>query len=885
MDPSPRRTRVYRVLLWLFPRDVRASFGDDMVELFARQREQLHGASRVRFWLRVIADAVRHGIGERLDRMRQPQRQRSRWWMDTLGHDFRHACRLMIRQPGISATILLTLALGIGANTAVFSVVHAVLLRPLPYADPDRLVMIWEKRPAEGVMNNVVSPADFLDWAKTSQSFTSMAAYSADTADLTGVGDPVQVPLAGVTSAFFDVLGVRALHGRTFAIGEDVLGRHRIVVLSHAVWQQRFGGDASVIGRTIQLNGIPHEVIGILPRDFEFPGETADLWAPLVLQGGTEPPPRAAHFLNVYARLAPGVPFESARAEMDRIGNDLERAYPAMSQGHGAHVVPLREEIVAPARGGLLIVMSAVAFLLLIASTNVANLLLARGAGRRREMAIRSAVGAGRGRLLRQTLTESLVLSVLGGVAGLLIAWWTLQLLVSETPPVLRGAGLDRAQLDLPVLLFTLAVCVITGLIAGALPAWQVSSEELGDPLREGGRSPVSLRRGLRFTLIATEVALTALLLVGAGLMLRSFVRVLSQPPGIETAKRLTVNLALPRTRYPDPDALRRARRNLDERFSGIPGVIAAGANNNLPLTASDARRGITIEGLERREGDSPVRSHTRIVTPSYFKAAGIKIREGRGFTSADDAVAPLVVVINDTMARRYWPGQSAVGKRMRFNDPNAPWREVVGVIDDVKHWGLDREVNPETYMPHEQQPSATLTYVLHAAADPSVLVGPVTEHVRAFDADLPLGSVRTMEEVAAKSVGTRRWSALLLGMFAVLGLVLAAAGIYGVMAHLVSMRTGEIGIRMTLGARPVGVLRQILGEALVQASLGLGIGLVVAFAVMRGLESMLFQITAADPITFIGTMISVLVVAGLASAVPAIRAMRVDPIQALRGE
>ena len=802
--------------------------------------------------------------------------------MEGLRHDLRHAWRMLVRQPGMTATILLTLALGIGANTAVFSVVNAVLLRPLPYLDPERLVMVWEKRPAEGVMNNSVSPADFLDWARMNTSFTAMAALNGSTADLTGVGDPVQLPVAAVSAAFFDVLSVRPRLGRTFSAGEDVVGRHRVVVIGHALWQQRFGADRAVVGRTIALNGIPHEVIGVLPREFEFPGEEADIWAPLPLQGGNEPPPRASHYLNVYARMKPGVSLETARGEMDRIGQALEREHFSESRGHGAHVVGLREEIVGPARNGLLVVTAAVAFLLLIACTNVTNLLLARSSSRRREMAIRAAVGAGRGRLLRQSLTESLLLSTLGGAAGLAVAWWTVQLLVAETPPILSGVGLDRARLDLTVLAFTVVTCVVTGLVAGALPAWQVAREEPNDPLREGGRSPISLRRRVRFALIAGEVALTVLMLVGAGLMLRSFVRVLAQPAGLDTANRLTVNLALPRSRYPDGEAAKRARRALDERFISTPGVIAAGATNLFPLTGADGRRGIVIEGQENRQG--PTRAHPRIVTSGYFRAAGIGLKAGRGFTAGDDARAPLVIVINETMARRYWPGQDAIGQRVQLvGDPN--WRQIVGVIADVKHWGLDHDVNPEMYMPHEQQASATLTYVLQTAGDPIALIPTIAEHVKAVDPDLPLGAVRTLEAVASKSVAARRWSALLLGMFAMLGLVLSAAGIYGVMGHLVAMRTGEIGIRMTLGARPARVLRQVLGEALVQAAAGLTLGLAAAFAVTRGLDAMLFEVTSVDPITFAGAGVAVLCVAGLAALIPAIRAMRVDPVRALRTE
>ena len=802
--------------------------------------------------------------------------------MGIIEHDVRYALRLLVRQPVTTAMVLLTLALGIGANTAVFSVVHAVLLRPLPYTDPGRLVMIFESRLAEGVTDNFVSPADLLDWARLQNSFDGIAGFSSASGDLTGAGDPVQLPIAAVSPAFFDVLGVGVLHGRTFAAGEDVVGRDRIAIIDHSLWRQRFGGDPSVIGRTIELNGRPLQIIGVLPANFEFPGETPQIWVPLTLQDGVQPPPRAAHFLLVYARLKSHATLESARADMTRIGDQLSAQY-SENRYHNAHVMPLTERIVAPARNGLLVVMSAVAFLLLIACTNVANLLLARSAGRRRELAIRSAVGAARTRLLRQSLTESLVVSGLGALAGLLVASWVLQLIVSETPPALGGVGLDRARLDGPVLLFTALVCVVTAIIAGALPAWQVSRTQPGDPLREGGRSPVSLKRSVRTGLIASEVALTVLLLIGAGLMVRTFMRVASAPSGIETDNRLTVNLTLPRVRYPNPDAIRQARRALDERFSTIPGVLSVGVNNQLPLTGADSRLGITVDGFERREGDSPVRAHTRIVTPSYFSTLGIRVRDGRTFAVTDDARAPMVVVVNDTMARRYWPGQSAVGQRMRFNAPGERWREVIGVIHDVKHWGLDREVNPEVYMPHEQQPSTTLGYVLHTSGDPLSLIPAIATHVRAVDPSLPLGAARTFDEVAARSMAARRWSALLLGAFAVLGLVLAAAGIYGVMTHLVSLRRGEIGIRLTLGASPVAVLREVLGEALLNTGIGLAIGVAAAVLATRALQSLLFEIQPLDPVTFVGTAVVTAAMATLAALAPAIRAMRVDPVQTLR--
>ena len=528
---------------------------------------------------------------------------------------------------------------------------------------------------------------------------------------------------------------------------------------------------------------------------------------------------------------------------------------------------------------------TAVAFVLLIACTNVANLLLARAASRRRELAIRAAVGAARSRLLRQSLTESVVLAVISGVLGVVVAVLLLELLVTQTPPVLRGVGLDRATLDPVVLTFAFALCVVTGVIAGLLPAWLLSREDPNEPLREGGRSPVTLRRGMRFALIVAEVSLTSLLLVGAGLLLRSFERVLSQPAGIETDGRLTATVTLPRSRYTDAEAVRRARREIETRLRSIPSVIAVGASSHLPLSGADRRGGITVDGFERRPGDSPVRAHARMVSPGYFPALGIQLAEGRLFADADTATAPLVVVINDTMARRYWPGSSPLGKRMMFNGANEPWREVVGVIKDVRHWGLDREVNPEVYMPHEQQPFATMSFVLHASVPPATLVPDVTRLVQDFDPNLPLGATRTMEDVAARSIAARRWSAVLLGSFALLALVLAGVGIYGVMAHLVSTRTSEIGIRLTLGARPGGVLRQILGEGLLHTVTGLAVGLAVSLAVMRWLQSMLYEVAPTDPITLAAVALTLLVVSVAACLGPARRAMRVDPVQALRFE
>jgi putative ABC transport system permease protein len=876
----------YRWLLRMCPADLRREFGAEMEDMFAADLSKARGAAKIRVWQRAIGDVMRHGVGARRDAW-QRDRQTSAyveyrtggWWMDTLRYDLRHALRAMSRQPATSAIVVLTLALAIGANTAVFSAVHSVLIRPLPYPDPDSLAMVWEKRAAEGVMNNAVSAADYLDWSRMATSFTSMAAFTEVTADLTGEGEPEKFPLAAVSATFFDVLGVRPMLGRTFTTGEDLFGRNRVVVLGHGMWQQRFGGDPNVIGRPIMLNGNPYEVIGVLPAAATFPHTEAQLFSPLVLFAPNEPPSRTSHGFGVYARLRPGVSFEQARGEMDRIGKDLERTYPELSRGHGAHVTKLTDEIRGPVERTLVILMAAVGFVLLIACINVTNLLLARATGRRREMAVRAAIGAARGRLMRQVLVECSVMALAGGAVGLVLAIWSIRVLATELPAVARPD--QGVVFSLPVLAFTLAACLLTGVLAGALPAWHLVREDPAEPLKEGGRSPVSLKRALRFGLIVTEVALTSLLLVGAGLTLRSFQSVLSQPAGIETDHRLTFRVGLPGARY---NAERAAQlfSDLESRLAAEPLIQSVGATMLPPLTTLDGRRGVVIENREPTPDDGPTRAHPRVVTANYIQAVGARIRDGRGFLPSDTATSASVAIVNETMAKRYWPGVSAIGKRVRFTDQES-WREVVGVIGDVKHWGLDAPVNPELYLPTTQFPTFALTWFLRTNGDPLALIPIAQRHVKELDANLPLFQVRTMDDVAAASVEKRRWTMTLLAMFAALALLLAAAGIYGVMSHLVSLRTPEIGVRLTLGARPASVMRQVMGEGAMQAGIGLAIGLLGSLAVMKGLRTMLFGIEPTDPITLVSVGIALMIVALLAVAVPAWRAMRVDPVTALR--
>ena len=882
-------SRLYRVLLRLCPPDLRAAYGAEMEALFLADLARAGSVGKAAVWLRAVGDVIRHGLGARNDSWSRHRRtsayreyETGRFWMDTWRYDLRHAVRMMARQRGTTAIILLTLALAIGANTAVFSAVHTVLIRPLPYAQPESLVMLWEKREAEGVMKNSVSAADYIDWARLATSFTATAAFTDVTADLTGVGDPEKLPMALVSPPFLEVLGVRPMLGRTFENGEDVVGRHRVVILTHGTWQQRFGSDRSIVGRTIALNDVPHQVVGVLPADARLPHGEAQMLLPLVLQTPAEPASRTSHNYAVYARLKTGVSLEQARSEMDRIGKDLEQTYPTLSRGHGSHVTSLPEEITGPVERTLVVLMGAVAFILLIACINVTNLLLARAAGRRREMAVRAAIGAARIRLMRQVLVECIVMALAGGVVGVLLAVWIVRLLASQLPAVARP---DQTVIfSMPILLFTLTLCAVTGLLAGVLPAWHLVREDPAEPLKEGGRSPAGLKRRLRFGLIVAEVALTSLLLVGAGLMLRSFQTVLSQPAGIETDQRLTFRIGLPGARYPDRPAAIRFFRELESRLAGEPLIRAAGGTMLPPLTGMDGRRGVVIENREIGPDDGPTRAHPRVVTANYLPAAGATIREGRGFLPGDVETSLPVTVINETMAKRYWPGKSAIGGRVRFTDQDI-WREVVGIVGDIKHWGLDTPVNPEMYVPFTQFSAFAMTWVLQTNGDPLALVPLAQRHVREIDGNLPLFQVRTMAEVAASSVERRRWTMMLLACFAVLALVLAAAGIYGVMAHLVALRTPEIGVRLTLGARPAAVMRQVLGEGALQAAIGLAIGLAASLAVMRGLQSILFGVEPTDPLTLLGVAIALMAVSVLAVAVPAIRAMRVDPVVALRSQ
>jgi putative ABC transport system permease protein len=888
--------RLYRLLLLTLPADLRRDFGDDMAKLFQDYRRELAGrpVHLLSLWFGAACDVAAQAVATRSARsVTQPrwnpretpaEAERPRTGgtlMRTLLGDFRHGLRLLRKYPASSLLAVATLAIGIGANTAIFSVVDRVLLRALPYPEPDRIVMVWEKRPREGVMNNVVSPADYLDWRKRNTVFENMAAYAGGTASLTGDGEPVVVPGASVGWSFFEILRVRPALGRTFQPGDEVLGKHRVLVMSHGLWQSRYGGQRDIIGRRVWLNGNAWEVIGVLPASFQFVTEV-DFWAPVVF--GQEIS-RVSHQLDVYARIKSGVSFAQAVDAMDRLGQQLEAEYPNENRGHGAYVQPMRDVYVKPLRATLLVLFAAVGLVLLIACVNVANLLLARAVSRRREMSVRSALGASRGRLVTQTFVESVSLAVVGGVAGLTMGWVLLQTLPAVMPERMSVVGLEQLHFDVRVLLFSFGLALLTGVLFGLLPALQASKPDMTETLKEGGRGVAGIRRSARIALVVGEVTLAALTLVGAGLVVRSFSQTMAQPLGFDPSQRLTFSIAVPSARYKTPEERCAVLLDIEHRLAALPGVRSVGAVNLLPLGGGDSRTGIGIENRERKPDDPPTRMHPRIVTPSYFSTVGIPIKQGRGFELTDDDKALPVVIISETSARRFWPNENPIGQRIQFGGDEV-WRTVIGVAGDVRHWGLRRDINPVLYWPQAQALPSSLNFILRSDVDPSSLTSTVRTAVAAVDPNIPLASVRSFDEVVAQSVKSERAQTLLLTSFGVLALVLAVIGVYGVMAQLVTTRVHEIGVRMTLGARPFDILRGLMTEGLWQALVGLGLGLAAGSYIMRlgGLpEEMLFHVQPWDPITL--TVVGVvLIVATLAAClIPARRAMRVDPVNALR--
>jgi putative ABC transport system permease protein len=804
--------------------------------------------------------------------------------VDTIWQDLRYALRVLVKKPGFTAVAVLTLALGIGVNSAIFSVVNAVLLRPLPYPQPEQLAMVWLDNRRQGIPDDITSYPNYMDMREQNQGFQDLAAYSTMAVNLTGAGEPEELRAAMVTPSFFQVMGVHPTIGRAFAPEEETPGKDRVVVLGHGFWQRRFGGDRNIVGRTLNLSGEPHVVAGIMPPGFQFP-ERVELWGPLAPSERLRAA-RGQFWLPVVGRLKPGVTRAQAQADMSTIANRLEQQYPQM-RGYGINIVPLHEQVTGKIRPALLVLLGAVAFVLLIACANVANLLLARAGERQQELAIRTALGAARGRILRQLLTESVLLAAAGGAVGALLAVSGVDLLRTLNPANIPR--LENVRLDGQVLGFTLAISLFTALIFGLAPALQASKPHLSETLKEGGRTGAGgLRsRHLRGTVVVIETALALVLLIGAGLMIKSFWQLQRVDPGFNPDRLLTVRLRLPRTKYPEGANVAAFYEQLQERLAALPGVQSVGATSSVLVLGLANSSGFSIEGRPAEPEAERLELPFDAATPNYFQTMGMTLVKGRTFTAQDSGETTKVAVINETMVRRYWPDDDPLGKRFKFGDAgsNAPWITIVGVIRDVRRQGLDRPIRIESYLPHQQLTARSMEIVVRTIGDPLTLAGAVREAVWSLDRDLPIGAIQTMEHILARTTSQRQLNMLLLGLFASVALILSAVGIYGVMAYSVTQRTHEIGIRMALGAARRDVLKLVVGQAAGLTFVGVAIGLVAAFALTRFMSSLLFGVSATDPVTFALISMLLIAVALLASYVPARRAMKVDPMIALRYE
>ena len=807
--------------------------------------------------------------------------------MSSIGQDLRGGLRALRRSPGFAAVAVVALGLGFGANTAIFSVFNSVLLCPLPYAEPDRLVMVWDDDRTHGVPREWPGPDNFFDWRDQNRVFAGMAALRDWGPILTQAGEPVQLAGEIVSHNLFEVLGVEPALGRAFLPAEDQPDGEPVALLSHSLWQNRFGGSPAILGRSIQLDGQSFTVIGVLPPDFRpIFTRNAQIWR--TFRAARDPAQRyRSHSIWVVARLGAGVSLERASSDMQTIARRLEREYPQTNTGLGVTVMPLHEQTVGELRPALWVLLGAVGCVLLIACANVANLLLARGAERSKEIAIRSALGASRARLVRQVLVENLPLAGLGAAAGLLLGLWGVDLLVALAPPGMPR--LDEVRIDGRVLGLSLLMVLLTDLLFALAPALQSARRGPGQSLQEGGRGAQSGIRGRRTrdALVVAELALALILVVGAGLLIKSFVRLRQVDPGFQPAQLLTFSLTLSETEYPERTEVPRFFDRLLERVEQLPGVEAAGSVAFVPLSGSDTDAGFYIEGRPHpAPGEEPA-VWVRPASPGYFRAIGIPLLAGRRFERGDHAEAPKVVLISQAMARRFWPGADPVGRRLKFGRPesDSPWRTVVGVVGSVKHDALDTEAKTELYFPHAQVPYRTMSVVVRTAGDPLALVGAARRAVHALDQHLPLTDVATAEQILERSVGAPRFTMMLLATFAALALMLAAVGVYGVIAYSVSRRTQEIGVRIALGAQRRDVLGLVVREGMVLAAIGVALGIAGAWALSRVLASLLFGVTATDPATYAGMSALLIGVAVLASVLPARRAARVDPIVALRYE
>ena len=841
-------------------------------------------------------DAARREAERRFGRLTRVKEQgyevRGGRWLETFWQDCRYGARSLRKSPAFTAAALLTLALGVGANTAIFSVVEAVLLRALPYANADRVVLLWENNRLRGRSHNVVNPGNFLDWRDQSQSFDEMAAFADQRYNLTGGGEPEEVAAQATTPNLFQLLGARPALGRTLVPGDEEDGRDDVAVISHALWQRRFGGSPDAVGRTVVLNGNSVTVVGVMPPDFRWfikenslSGKPADVWVPMGLTE-QQRAARRGRFMSAVARLKPGVSFEQAQAEMETVGARLEAQYPEVNKGWGVTVVPLREQLAGEIRPALLVLLGAVGFVLLIACVNVANLLLARSAGRHKEMAVRAALGAGRTRIVRQLLTESLLLAVAGGAAGLLLSRWCVTALVALSPPNLLGAG--QVGVNPTVLLFTLVVSLLTGVAFGLVPALETSRLNLSESLKESSRGSVGggRARRLRGALVVAEIGLALVLLVGAGLMVRSFLRLQAVNPGFDPANLLTMRVMLPQSKYPEAGRRVEFFRQAAGRLSALPGVRSASAVSALPFADLGAATRFTVVGRPAPSAAEQPVTDVRVADENYFRTMNIPVVAGRTFTEREAVEDRKVAVVNEAMARRYFPGEDPVGQRIVVNMSAEPGpTEIIGVVGDARYDKLEGELRPMVYWTPPQLTYSSMTFVIRTAGDPEALAPAAVREIQAVDKDQPVSDVRTMESWVAESTARTRFGTLLLGAFACAALLLAAIGIYGVISYSVAQRRNEIGVRMALGAQAGDVLRLVIGQGMRLVLAGVGLGLLGAFALTRVMSGLLYGVGAADPPTFAANALLLTAVSLVACYIPARRATRVNPLTALRHE
>ena len=806
-----------------------------------------------------------------------------------LTQDIRYALRVLAKNPAFTIIAVIALALGIGANSAIFSVVDAVLLRPLPFKHPEQLLLLWENASHQGFPKNTPSPANFLDWQKQAQSFTGMAAMAERSFNLTGVGEPERLEGRRVSANLFELLGAPAMLGRTFVPEDDKPGTH-VVLLSYSLWQRRFGSDPAVVGRALTLNGESYTVVGVMPRLMQLPGYENirdQLWVPIAFPS-EEAAQRGNHFLEVIARMKPGVTLKQAQAEMETIAARLEQQYPDYNMRIGAVVVPLHEEVVGDIKPALLVLLGAVGFVLLIACANVANLLLARAAARQKEIAVRLALGANQSRLIRQFLTESVLLAMFGAGLGLLLAFLGLRALRTFIPASISQA--ETINIDARVLIFTALIAVVTGIAFGLAPAIQGSHLNLNDTLKEGGRDSSGGSKGnrARSLLVIGEVAISFVLLIGAGLLINSFFHLRNLDPGFRADHLLTMKVDLSGIKYPDRERRAAFFDEVMRRVRQLPGVRSAAVAGNLPLTYNGDSMTIGVEGVPDPPPSQRPDVIFRAIGPGYFNTMGIPVVGGRDVTDQDKAGAKDVVVISEKTAQHFWPGQDPIGKRLKpgSSTSKGEWREVIGVVKDIRQNDLIAPPKMQMYFSFRQlKDIAANALVVRTTVEPMSLAGSVRNAIWSVDKDQTVADIDTMDHIVAKAVARQRFSMVLLGVFAAVALLLASVGIYGVMSYSVAQRTREIGIRMALGARRADVLQMTVGQGLKLVGAGMFVGLGAAFLLTRVMATLLYGISATDPITFIGISVVLLAVAILASYVPALRATKVDPITALRAQ